>query len=396
MDFFTHIREAISNLLSSKLRSLLAILGILVGTGSVVSLVMSSQAATNHALAQFKSLGTNIISASIQSPSMSSNEGNAGAFTLDMLPDIWKASSQLVYIAPYISLYKSIYVKGISTSSQVLGVTDDFFKILKITIHRGRLISVLDHVQLFCIIGSKLAKKIRDAGNNPIGQQIMVGKVMFTIIGVLNSWKPNMFVYANIDNGIVIPLKAAHYLSKNASIHSVLFRTKKKSNVLNVQAKLAVAFRQVAPSARVHFRNPQNVINIVEKSRATFSMLLACIGGISLLVGGIGVMNIMLVSVVERKREIGIRMALGAKRRDIKMMFLIESIFLTVFGGIMGILIGVGVSITISELSHWGFQFFWTPPVLGFAVSVLVGIVSGYYPALRASKLDPIQTLQSD
>ena len=396
MDFFTHIKEAISNLFSSKLRSLLAILGILVGTGSVVALVMSSQAATNHALQQFKSLGTNIIAANIQSNQLASSKANSSKFTLDKMPKIWKASSKVVSIAPYISLYQSIYVKGISTSAQVLGVTNSFLKILKLSVKRGRFVSVLDRTQQYCVIGSELAKKIRNKGQNPMRQVVLVGKMMFTVIGVMNPWTPNMFVYADINNGIIIPLKSAYYLRKDAQIQNILFRTQKNSNVIKVQNALLASFNKVDPLLNVEFRNPQNIIEIVEKSRRTFSILLACIGGISLLVGGIGVMNIMLVSVVERRREIGIRMALGAKRRDIKMMFLIESIFLTVCGGILGIIIGVSVSITISELNHWGFQFFWAPPVLGSGVSVLVGMVSGYYPALRASKLDPIQTLQSD
>ena len=396
MDFITHLKEAVSNLFSAKLRSFLAILGILVGTGSVVALVMSTQAATEHALLQFKSLGTNIIAASLQSVQMDSSKTQQEHFHEAQVPQLWQANKALTGISPYISLYQSLYVNGISASSQILGVSGGFQNVLKLKLKRGRFISVLDKSQPYCLLGATLAKRLRDKGVNPMGQEVVVGKMVFTVIGVLANWKPSLFLYADINNGIIVPLKSAYYLSKDAKIQNIIFRIKEGTNVEQVQSSLKSQFHKVTPTLKVYFRNPENIIKAVSKSRSTLDTQLVSIAAISLVVGGIGVMNIMLVSVVERRREIGIRMALGAKRRDIKMMFLIESILLTVFGGVVGILIGVAVSISIAELRNWGFHFYWSPPLLGFGVSLLVGIVSGYYPALRASKLDPIQTLQSD
>ena len=135
---------------------------------------------------------------------------------------------------------------------------------------------------------------------------------------------------------------------------------------------------------------------MVAKQRATYTWLLVAIGSISLVVGGIGVMNIMLVSVVERRREIGIRMAIGARQIDVLRMFLIESIMLTLFGGFLGVVVGVLASYVLSVMTHWEFYLYWLPIILGFVVSVIVGILSGFYPAWRASRLDPIVCLASD
>ena len=150
----------------------------------------------------------------------------------------------------------------------------------------------------------------------------------------------------------------------------------------------------VAPEYKISFKNSKQIIKSMQEQSTIFTLLLGMIGGISLLVGGIGIMNIMLVSVVERKREIGIRVAVGATRKDIRTLFLIESITLTMFGGIMGIILGIVFSYVITVFFGWEFHLFIMPAVLGFGVSCLTGIFFGFYPAYNAAKLDPIQTLR--
>ncbi len=154
-------------------------------------------------------------------------------------------------------------------------------------------------------------------------------------------------------------------------------------------------FATIAPDKQIRFRDPQQIIDIVSKQRSTFTWLLSAIGGISLLVGGIGVMNIMLVSVIERRKEIGVRMAIGARRKDILEMFLIESVVLTGFGGLIGVIIGTVTTLLLALLSGWEYSFHIFPAALGFVVSTGVGMFSGFYPSYRASQLDPIATLQS-
>ncbi len=395
----THIKEAFLNLIHAKMRSFLAILGILVGTGSVVALISSSQLATQHALAEFKSLGTNLLSMSLYSsynPEQTSQAKNE-VFTENDIPLITKEAPQVVLSAPYVALYKQLNFYGKSYNSQILGITKELAEIVKIEVDKGRLISYLDKNSYYCNVGSSLASSIKASmGIDPLYKQMLVGNTYFTIIGILKPWKPSLFFSSDINNGVIIPLQTSYLISSQAAIQNVLFRLIKDPDIQLTQSNIKKRISLLLPSIQVDFQNPQQIMDIVGKERKTFTWLLGAIGGISLLVGGIGVMNIMLVSVIERRREIGIRMAIGAQQGDILLMFLIEAIILTVFGGIIGIFFGVVISFGIAKFSEWGFQLFWMPIFLGFFVSVLVGILSGFYPALRASKLDPIQSLGSE
>ncbi len=398
MDFMSHIREAFSNLISSKLRSILAILGVLVGTGSVVALISSSQLATAHALQEFKTLGTNLLAVTLENAPTPGGGANPQArkLTLDMMPKVDQASNQVVQSAPYTVLYQSTRYSKNVLQSQIMGVTEDIADIVKINVDKGRFISDYDNKQYFCVIGSKLAKQIEGYGVDPMYQQLNVGGTYFTIIGTLKVWPTNFFLFVDINQAVLIPLSTSYFLGKDVEISNVLFRLVQDPNVETAQENITARLNQLLPDKKVQIRSPSEIINIVGKQRATFTWLLAAIGGISLLVGGIGVMNIMLVSVVERRREIGIRMAIGARRIDILQMFLIESVFLTVFGGVIGILLGIAISFFLTILSGWEFEMFYFPPILGFVVSVLVGMLSGFYPAFRASRLDPIESLQAE
>lgn len=397
MNVLTHIRESLANIIHAKMQSFLAILGVLVGTGSVVALISYSSLGTEHALAQFKSLGTNLLAAYIEStPSQSGSSQQSQHLQLSQMPDLQKSSPQIVKIAPYISLYQGLGYHGKSVDGSIIGTVDAFADIAKIKMEQGRFISFLDKSSFYCVIGSDLANMIRSQGHKPIGQQVRIGTSLFTVIGVMQPWEPNVFIFAELNKGAIIPLKTAYILSRYASIDNVLFRLIKKPNIQTAQANIQQKLSQWLPKQQIMFRNPQQIIDVIAKTRKTYAWMLGSIGGISLLVGGIGVMNIMLVSVIERRREIGIRMAIGAQRSDILAMFLIESIFLTLIGGVLGILTGVVVSYLLATISKWQFHLYLLPPLLGFVVSVFVGIVSGIYPAIRASRLDPVQTLYGE
>ena len=401
MNLLTHIREALANLVTSKLRSFLAILGILVGTASVVALITSSQLAINHALAQFKTLGTNLLAMDIQQQqqqrgSAAENQQNK-QLTLNDIPTLMRASKQIVLTAPYINLYQQIYYLGKQSNGQVLGATAELATIVKIQMAKGRFVSYLDRNSFYCVIGSSIAADFKKKGiSNPIGKQIQLGNWLFTIIGVAKPWQPNWFLYAEINKGVIIPINTSYLLGNSSGISNLLFRLVQKPDIPAVQDRLTAVMKRLLPNDKANFRNPEQIIGIMKKQQSTLTWLLGAVGGISLFVGGIGVMNIMLVSVVERRREIGIRMAIGAQRSDIRRMFLIESVILTLVGGIIGIIIGVAISYVLATVTGWEFELLPLPPLLGFVVSVIVGIVSGFYPAFRASRLDPIETLRSD
>lgn len=399
MNIFSHIKEALANLLTSKLRSFLAILGIVVGTASVVALITSSQLATAHALLEFKTLGTNLLAMDIQEQQDQSPRAieQRQQLTLADLPKIKASAKQVLKVAPYINLFQSFVIEGKQLSGQVIGATSALAAIVKIRMEKGRFVSELDRSSFYCVIGSDLAKMFKSKGiANPMGHQIQIGNWIFTVIGIATHWQPNWFLFANIDRGVIIPLETSYLLSKYAKINNLLFRLVSQPDLSKIQAQLTTKMKILLPDQKITFKNPQQIIGIMQKQQSTFTWLLASIAGISLLVGGIGVMNIMLVSVVERRREIGIRMAIGAKCSDIRRMFLIESVILTVVGGIIGIIFGVLISLILALATSWEFFVLWLPPILGFVVSVFVGIVSGFYPAHRASKLDPIESLRSE
>lgn len=399
MNIFTHLRESLANLFSAKLRSFLAILGILVGTGSVVALITTSQLATANALAQFKTLGTHLLAVTI-SPGSQQQPGSGSQqkqFTVDDVTALKKTSSKIEKIAPYVTTFKTLSYHGKTFNGSVIGSDRRFPQVAKVYLQSGRFVSLLDGINLYCDIGSTLAENLYKQGLfAPIGHQIMLGNWYFTIVGVMKKWKPNLFVFVDLNNSVLVPIRTSYLLSQYAQINNLLMKLSPEANMPYMQKSVKTNIEQIVPNSQVNVRSPEQILKIMAKQQATYTWLLAAIGGISLLVGGIGVMNIMLVSVVERRREIGIRLAIGAHQKDILMMFLTESVLLTIFGGLFGIVVGLVVSYSIAYMSKWGFHFFLLPPVLGFGVSVFVGITSGFYPALRASRLDPIESLHAE
>ena len=397
MGFLAHIREALMNLLSAKLRSLLAILGILVGTGSVVALISSSQLATDHALAQFKKLGTNLLAVMLTSNQTSTNQtGQGHNLSLDDMPTIQQHIPAIEKIVPYTMLFQPINFQDNQFEGQILGATEGLADIVKINMEAGRFVSFLDHNSFYCVVGHDIAEKIRAKGLDPINQQISVGKQLLTIIGVAAPWEPNLFLFANINQGIIIPISLSFLLQPGIQIQNILLQLHAGSALDPTKAQLETLLPKLAPDAQIRFHDPGQIIEVVSKQRSTFTWLLSAIGGISLLVGGIGVMNIMLVSVIERRREIGIRLAVGARRKDILEMFLIESVVLTLAGGLLGVILGTATTLILAFSSGWEYSFHLFPALLGFLVSAAVGVFSGLYPSYRASRLDPIATLQSE
>ncbi len=397
MNLTTHFSQSMRNLFSAKLRTFLSILGVLVGTASVVAVVTTGELGTAHALAQFKQLGTNLLSVSLESPSnSSSSQTEEKSLNITQLMQVSQRIPSIQSTAPYASVYVNASYQGKSLNAQIIGATQTLKKINKIQLSSGRFISPLDRQQLYAVIGSQVAINLRKQGVfNPINQQIKLGSYIFTIIGVMKPLPENFFLLVDLNNSVVTPLHQALQLSKDTMINNVIYTLKKHPDINQLQGKIKQLVQLYSPNMQTFFTSPEQIIASMSKQRETLTWLLACIGAISLLVGGIGVMNIMLVSVTERRQEIGIRLAIGALRKDIKRMFLLESTTLTVFGGLLGIIIGTLISWVITLFTHWQFELYFWPPVAGFLVSVFVGVFFGLYPAMKAAKLDPIETLRS-
>jgi putative ABC transport system permease protein len=392
--------QAFSNLTASRMRAFLATLGILVGTASVVALVSSGQMATEAALAQFKNLGTDFMAVSIYQEKISGDDDANDTFDLQKALEMKNVSKDIRFIAPYTTLHSSMSSSGVELQGSAIGATAILQSILQLKIKTGRLISFLDQYEPYCVIGDKIAARLREAGIwNPVGQQIQLGNTLFTIIGVAAPWPENHFFYEDINSAVIIPIRASNIINKKAAINNVIFHLREGMTIPEIdalQSKLTRYVKLYMKEPKLFFRSAKQMITQMEAQSKILTLLLGFIGGISLLVGGIGVMNIMLVSVVERRREIGIRLAVGARRRDIQKLFLIESIILSFLGGILGVILGILVSFVIALFSNWQFMVFFWPPVLGCLVSMTTGIFFGVYPAYKASRLNPIDALRSD
>ncbi|MDR3490597.1 MAG: ABC transporter permease [Gammaproteobacteria bacterium] len=397
MNLIAHIKEAFLNLSSAKLRSSLALLGILVGTASVVAMVSGGELATNEALKQFKTLGTNLLSVTVNENQEDDRKHARSDLSLTQILALDSADKNILTIAPYTQLYNPIQYNGHAISGTILGVTDKFAKVVNINVSQGRSISAFDDHALFCMVGHKLYDEMKKISfEDPLGKQVQIGQNFFTVVGIAENWPENSFVYANIDNSVLIPILTSSALSQYATINNFILKLAPNADLEKLNTHISDYVKQYAPSKHLFFRSAKELISSMGKQSQILTVFLGLIGGISLLVGGIGVMNIMLVSIVERRREIGIRLAVGARRKDIRYLFLVEAVMLSLIGGTLGVVIGILIAYIITLVWHWEFILFFWPPVIGFSVSVAIGIFFGFYPAYQASRLDPIVALRSD
>jgi putative ABC transport system permease protein len=389
--------QAILTITASKLRSFLAVLGILVGTAAIVALISCSQLATQKALAEFKALGTNLIAISVYQQQSSSSLKQQPTIALDTWRQFPHVISDILLIAPYNTAFQSIYFKGHVISGNLIGADDSLANVLHINMKKGRFVSFVESYEHVCVIGANIADQIKKYNmHDPIGQQIQIERALYTVVGVAKPWAGNEFFNGDINQSIILPIKGLGLISKDIKINNAIVRIKSNSDIdpLIEQIKQYIAMH--SPTLTVFVRSAKQIIVSMENQSRVFTLLLAVIGSISLLVGGIGVMNVMLVSVNERKKEIGIRKAVGAKNSDIQMLFLIESIFLSFLGGVLGVIIGLLLTWIIAYFSHWPFSILFMPLIAGFGVSVMTGIFFGFYPARRAARMQPVESLRSE
>ena len=391
------IKQALINLMAAKLRSFLAVLGILIGTAAIVALVCSGQLATEKALSQFKALGTDLLAVSIYQKERRLENNPYQQLSLTFWRQLPQRIPAILRVAPYRMAYQPMYFQGKTLSGAIIGADDSLAQVIHIELEQGRFVSFLESFEHVCVIGHGITDQIkRHNRENPLGQQLHIGNLSYTIIGTLAPWKENGFFNEDINQAIIIPINGMTLISKDTRINNAVLQLKSNIPINRVIARIKHIIHQQAPTLNIFIRSAQQIIASMESQGHTFTLLLAVIGGIALLVGGIGIMNVMLVSVSERKKEIGIRKAIGAKNRDIQTLFLIESIILSLLGGVLGVILGFLLTWIIAYFSHWPFTFHVLPLITGFSVSVVTGIFFGFYPARRAALLDPIVSLRQD
>ena len=393
-----------------KLRSFLTMLGIIIGVGSVITLMSIGKGSTAQILSNIESMGANLITVS---PAMGFGVGGVrgaggGGQTLTM-EDAEAISERISYIssvAPSSSSNLQLVVGSENTNSQVIGTTPEYVSVTNLKLASGSFFSGQEYERgaKVAVLGSDVAETLFGSGN-PVGQKMRMGTIVVTVIGVLESKGTG---FNSPDDAVIIPLTALQQtvaLTRTAqgekvvsSIYLTVNDETQSDYVTEQITSLLRSRHRLAASDEDDFsiRSMEEIASSLQETSATLTLLLGAIAAISLLVGGIGVMNIMLVSVLERTREIGIRKALGARERDIWIQFLLEATFLTFAGGIIGAIIGWGVSVIINRVGSMATLV--TPDIVILAVSVAVGIglFFGFYPAWNASRLNPIEALRSE
>lgn len=388
-----NVKEAVVSLYAAKQRSFLALIGIVIGIGSVIAMLSVGTVAKHLSLERFRELGTDFLTIRVR-------DGGAGTATGIQLADavgLPQGTSSIYGSAPWTLGQAAIVYAGKKIAdASVLGVTGSFLEMNRLRLAEGRAISDLDFRRTYCVVGAQVARALHRAGAQPaVGESIRLVDRICTVVGALHA-TPRLGIQPfEADRAVLIPISTAQRLFPQAGVNQLVARMKPEVHHTAASAEVQEYFRRKAPRAVVTVQSAQRLIEQMQRQTQTFSLLLAAIGSISLIVGGVGVMNVMLVSVTERRKEIGIRRALGARRFDIQSQFLTESVVLSLIGGVFGIGVGVGGTWLFCRFSGWQFLVDPTAAVLGFVVACFVGVFFGLQPAHHAARLDPIAALRS-
>jgi putative ABC transport system permease protein len=399
MRIFASLRIAGRALRRNKMRSLLTMLGIIIGVGAVIGSVSLTTGATKQVEDQVASLGESVItvfSGNFTSGAMRGGWGSAPTLTVADAIAI-SGIKNVVAISPEVRDRAQVLANGLNWNTQVMGESPDYPQIRNWTIAGGTMFSDQDVRSLAksAVIGKTVADQLFP-NENPVGQTIRIRNLPFLIIGMLAPKGFNLFGQDQDDTVVVPYTSHMHRITTRTFLNDILVQAANDKVINQVQADITdlLLTRHHSKEQDFTVRNQLELMQTVTATSRAMGFLLAGVAAVSLVVGGIGIMNIMLVSVTERTREIGIRMAVGARAADILVQFLIEAVTLSAIGGSIGILGGMAFSWLISYFQHWPVTTPWSWIVIAFVSSAVIGVISGFYPAWKASKLDPIDALR--
>lgn len=382
---------ALKSILGSKFRSFLTMLGIIIGVAAVIVLVSIVDGFSKDMASSFESLGTNLISVNIK------GRGGDTKLSVDDIMEWADENSDVIsYVSPTINVSATIKSGSTNLTSTVHGISEYYNKIKNYDIESGRFIEYVDieKRQKVCVIGKYISNELFPT-KSPIGENIKINGDKYTVVGVL-TMKQNA-EEGGSDDLLMIPYTTASRLSRMARVSNYSFSSESKDNVDEAKTRIENYLLSVFGSDNYYsVYNQADSLEQVNELSSKLTLILVGIAGISLLVGGIGIMNIMLVSVTERTKEIGIRKSLGGKRRDILLQFVIEAATTSALGGIIGIFLGWLASYFTGKLFDLTVVMSLPAIVIAFSVSVGIGIIFGYFPASKASKLNPIDALRYD
>jgi putative ABC transport system permease protein len=392
MGFMQAYKMAIKSIRSNKVRSFLTMLGVIIGVSSVIAAVAFAQGSTKSITDTIESMGTNLIQVNIMGRNSNRN------VTYKQIKEFSEENSaDISAVAPQSNSTATVKHNTNNRETTILGTSPDYQVIKSIKAQRGRFLSQndLDNLQKVAIVGTAVVNDIFEGGN-PLGQKMKINGQMFTVVGVLEEKDNGQDEGA--DDTVIIPVTVAQRLFRSGTIRNFAIQATNPDTVEIAMTKLKEFLEKTYKDSDAYrVFNQAEMLSNLDSMTGTMTAVLAGIAAISLIVGGIGIMNIMLVSVTERTREIGIRKAIGAKKKNILVQFLIEAIIVTGIGGVLGVLIGLSI---IRFIIGW---FDLVPEVysipwimISFGISLVVGVVFGLFPAYKAASLNPIEALRSE
>ncbi len=391
MEFKQSFRLAIKSILSSKTRSMLTMLGIIIGVAAVIVIVSLGQGMSKTMTETFESMGTNLITVNLR------GRGSTRNITPDEIYEFTAQNSDvLAAVTPLVTLSATAKYMNTSLDTTVTGVGEDFCQIRNYSVGSGRFLQYIDIARRakVCVVGTYIAQQFFESAD-PLGRQIKINGDVYTIVGVLS--QKSSSEEGTDDDQIMVSYTNAAKLSRMARISSYAFSTASTKTVDRAMTAIEGRLYKVYEDEDAYtVRSQAESIEQLTQLTDTLMMVLVAIAAISLLVGGIGIMNIMLVSVTERTREIGIRKSLGAKRRDIMRQFVIEAATTSSVGGIFGIFFGILFANIAGKLLDMAAAPSLLAIATAFFVSLSIGVAFGYLPANKAAKLNPIDALRYD
>ena len=396
------LKETIWSLSSNKARSGLTILGIVIGIASVISLVAIGQGAKNSVTSSIESIGSNLIMimpGAQRVNGISQGTGSSQTLTEEDAEAIKKING-VAAVAPAITGRYQLAAKGNNTNTEVIGTVPEYMTTRNVKMNIGSFFSER-HIKSsakVAVLGPDTRDELFGESVNPVGQTVRINKIDFQVIGVTAAKGGSGF--SNQDDVVYIPLTTAqHFLAGSNYINNISIKAADQSSMTSVQEQitnLLLVRHKISDASQADFRimNQNDIISTATSVTGTFTMLLSAIAGISLLVGGIGIMNMMLTTVTERTKEIGLRKAVGIRRIYINLQFLAEAVVLTFLGGLVGTFLGWISSWILSSFLNITPEISLLSILLAFGVSAAIGIIFGFYPARRAATLNPIEALR--
>ncbi len=393
---------AIKEIRRNILRSILTILGIVIGVASVIAMVMIGDGTTANVTANIEKLGSNMLNVRVGQEKRGAprDDNSAKPFKIEDITAIKNEVANLKGVTAENSSMANVVFGNKSNSSLIVGTTNDYFIIKDWEVEQGRIFEEgeLSSGKSVCILGTTVVKNLF-GDENPIGATIRIKNFPCSVIGVLTSKGASSFG-RDQDEVVITPLKMyQRKIQGNLDVSTIIVSVMEEKYIEDAKAQIISLMQdrravKVGEADNFHIRDMKDILNTMTSTTKMLTYLLGSIAAISLLVGGIGIMNIMLVSVTERTREIGIRLAIGAMQSEVLLQFLIEAIVLSTWGGIIGIFLGLGVGYGVVQIFELPYIINTQIILISFIFSTLIGVVFGYFPARKAARLNPIDALR--